>query len=206
MAGVRILAPTLLEDAAVRWAAPSLDATWAGVGLTRWHRSRDDAVVICGLAGGLKPGLPAGVVVVPRYVGHVDGRLVACDGELVETLSDAARALGFEVENGPMVTATALLVGRARGVWWGRGFVAADMETGLLAPCHRRVATVRVVLDTASHELDEEILASLAAFLHPRLWKQLWRLGRVAPAYALRAARVLEAGLARPPSAMAGDT
>ena len=206
MTGVRILAPTLLEYAAVRWAAPSIDVTWAGVGLTRWRRFHDDALVVCGLAGGLKPGLAAGAVVVPRYVSHVDGRLVACDGALVETLSDAARALGYEVENGPMVTATSLLVGRARGTWWSRGYVAADMETGLLASRRHRVATVRVVLDTASHELDEEVLAPVAAFLHPRFWKQVWWLGRVAPAYALRAARVLEAGLARPSGAVAGGT
>jgi hypothetical protein len=195
---VQILAPTLLEYRAVRRTLADADVRWAGVSLARWKRARDGSiVVVCGLAGALTPGLLPGTVLIPELVGLPDGRTVYCDVELVHALVAAARTLGFEPDTGPLLTAPSLVVGAARQEWAERGFVAADMETGLLAERHLRVATIRVVLDSPDHGISRQWLRPAGALLRPRLWGELFWLCRAAPPYALRAARVLKAGLER---------
>jgi hypothetical protein len=193
---VRILAPTLLEYWAVRRMLPNASAQWAGVRLARWKGAREGSVVVvCGLAGALAPGLRPGTVLVPERVGLPDGRIMRCDPELVQALVTAARTLGFRSDTGPLLTALSLVVGPARHEWAGRGFVAVDMETGLLAELNLRVATIRVVLDSPEHGISREWLSPASAVLRPRLWRELFWLCRVAPRYALRAAAVLQAGL-----------
>jgi Phosphorylase superfamily len=193
---VQILAPTLLEYWAVRRTLPNAGVQWAGVRLARWKVARADSiVVVCGLAGALVPGLRPGMVLVPAWVGLPDGRTMRCDPALVQALAAAARTLGFQPEGGPLLTAPSMVVGPARQEWAARGFVAVDMETGLLAGRNLRVATIRVVLDSLDQGISRDWLEPAGAMRRPTLWRELVWLCRVAPPYALRAARVLKVAL-----------
>ncbi len=198
MNGPRILARTWLEYRAARRTLPAAGVTRAGVRLTRWHGAREgSSVIVCGLAGALTRGLRPGTILVPEQVGLPDGRVMRCDPALVHALTAAARALGFQPNTGPLLTARSLVVGTARGDWAWRGFVAADMETGLLTARNLRVATVRVVLDSPEQGISQEWLRPAEAMLRPKLWGELFWLCRVAYPYALRAATVLKGGLER---------
>lgn len=191
---MEILAPTLLEYWAVRYTLPRARASWTGVGLTRWQGPRQDtSVIVCGLAGALTSGLRPGTILIPAWIGLADGNRVQCDPALVEALATAARSLRLPLDTGPMLTSQTLIVGDERHTWSQRGFVAADMETGLLAGRNLRVATIRVVLDTPEYGLAPDWLRPTKALLQPPLWRELFWLSRVAPQYALRAAHVLKA-------------
>lgn len=200
MRSVEILAPTFLEYWAVRRTLPHARASWAGVRLARWKGARQDSVVVvCGLAGALSSGLRPGTVLIPDWVGLADGGIVHCDPALVQALVTAARTLHFQPDTGPLLTTQSLIVGDDRRDWSQRGFVAADMETGLLAGRNLRVATIRVVLDSPEHGISPDWLRPTRALLQPPLWRELFWLSRVAPQYALRAAHVLKAGLGTGP-------
>lgn len=125
-----------------------------------------------------------------------------CDPVLVQALVTAARALGFQPDTRPLLTAPSLVVGKERGDWYRQGFVAADMETGLLGGRDLRVATVRVVLDSPEYNISQDWLRPARALIQPRLWRELFWLARAAPRYALRAAQVLKAM----PGVEQGDT
>jgi hypothetical protein len=88
-----------------------------------------------------------------------------------------------------------MIVGNDRDAWFQRGFVAADMETGLLAGQNLRLATIRVVLDSPEYSISPDWLRPTKALLQPPLWREMFWLSRVAPQYALRAAHVLKVGL-----------
>jgi hypothetical protein len=60
-----------------------------------------------------------------------------------------------------------LIVGNHRRDWSERGFVAADMETGLLAGFALRAATIRVVLDSPEHGISSDWLRPTKALLQP---------------------------------------
>lgn len=193
---IEILAPTLLEYRAARRALPHKRVSRTGVSLARWQGAPDDScVIVCGLAGALVPGLPPGSVLIPEQVGLPDGSMFSCDPTLVQVLIRAARALDFRPDTRPLLTAPSLIVGEARQQWCQRGFVAADMETGLLAQRKLRVATIRVVLDTPEYGLSPDWLQPTRALLRPSLWRELFWLSRAAPRYAKRAAHVLKVAL-----------
>lgn len=193
---VEILAPTLLEYWAVRWMLPHVHTSRAGVRLAHWQGARaGSVVVVCGLAGALAPGLLPGTVLVPRWVGLADGKIMHCDATLVQALEAAARMLHFRLHTGPLLTTQSLTVGDDRHRWYRQGFVAADMETGLLAGKNLRVATIRVVLDGPEYGISPDWLRPTRALLQPRLWRELLWLSHTAPRYALRAGQVLKAGL-----------
>lgn len=191
-----VLAPTLLEYWAARLILPHARVSWAGVRLARWQGAdRKAIVIVCGLAGALAPGLRPGTVLVPERVGLPDGRIVRCDPALVQALAAAASALDFPPATGPLLTAPSLIVGEERHAWARRGFVAADMETGLLAGHNLRVATIRVILDGPDAGISPDWLRPSRAVLQPSLWREMFWLSHAAPRYALRAARVLKYGL-----------
>jgi hypothetical protein len=121
---------------------------------------------------------------------------------LVQALVTAARTLHFRPDTRPLLTSQSLIVGGDRHNWSQRGFVAADMETGLLAERNLRVATIRVVLDSPEHCISPDWLRPTRALLQPQLWQELFWLSRMAPRYALRAAHVLKAGLGTGPGSI----
>jgi hypothetical protein len=122
-----------------------------------------------------------------------------CDSALVQALVAAARTLDLQPDIGPLLTSQSLIAGDDRRHWSERGFVAADMETGLLAGRNLRVATIRVVLDSPEYGISPDWLRPMRALLQPQLWRELLWLSRVAPQYALRAAHVLKVGLGTNP-------
>ncbi len=198
-----IAAPTVLEYAALRCVLPRVAAVRTGVGLVRWHdEAGGGLVLVCGLAGALDEAVEPGTIVIPDQLGLTDGRFFPVDLQATHALTGAARALGFRVRGGSLLTAPSLIVGQARRAWAAKGFVAADMEAGLLAAQGYRVATVRAVLDGPKQELSQEWRRPATAMLQPRLWAELFRLAGTAPQYALHAARVLKAGLQTLPSTM----
>jgi Phosphorylase superfamily len=158
------------------------------VALARQPPQGYDALISCGLAGGLRDDLPTGTIVIPRDVRRPDGTMLHCDHELTESLIAGARRLGIEpvVEN--IVTASSVVVGEERKRWAGEGYAAADMETGLLTG---RVAAVRVILDTPLNELSSDWLNPTIAMLKPWNWPQAIWLGRNAPHCARLAARAI---------------
>jgi len=155
----------------------------------------EGAVVTCGVAGALRP-LPVGTVLVPERVGRPDGSTLACDPELVAALVAAAHRLGLAPERGPLLTADHLVVGGERRRWAEHGYVAVDMETGLVPA--RRLAAVRVVLDGPDRELDPAWHGARWPPGRPSALRQLPWLAWEAPRCARRAAAVLAEALAGP--------
>jgi hypothetical protein len=206
MQEIEILAPTFLEYWAIRSLLPALRVHRTGVRLARWPGTRQETgIVVCGLAGALSANLDPGTVLVPRQVCLATGAKLPCDPLLVERLITAARSLRMPLHTGPLLTAPSLITGQARLYWARQGFIAADMETGLLLGQHLRVATVRVVLDNPYYELSSRWLEPGKALFQPHLWPQLCWLGWTAPCYAWQAARVLKAGLSLEPAKISYD-
>lgn len=173
----------------MRRALPRARVVRVGVGLSRLHGPLAGPVVSCGLAGSLRSDVPLGSVLVPGCVLHTDGSARLCDPALVEALVAAARRLGLEPVQEPMLTSATLITGAERTAWAGRGCVAADMETGLLDV--ERVASVRVVLDTPERELSAAWQRPARAIWQPRAWADLPWLLREGPRCARLAAAVL---------------
>jgi hypothetical protein len=196
-----ILTPTFLEYWAVRYTLPSPHVHWTGVRLARWQGAcQDSRVVVCGLAGALTSDLAPGTVLIPHRVSLADGKEMACDPTLVDAFITAARTLHVPLDTRPLLTSQSLIVGNDRLSWEQRGFIAADMETGLLRGQNLRVATIRVVLDTPAYDLSLNWLHPLGALAQPRLWGQMFWLSWVAPRNALLAAQVLKIGLGAEPA------
>ena len=185
-----IVAATSLEAAAVRRAAPHLHLVQSGVALSRL-RAGDcrDAVVTCGLAGGLRQDLVTGSIVIPDAVATPNGDVIACDPALSDALLRSARELGHSAQRGTLLTSSELVNGSARAAWAKRGFIAADMETGFLRAA--RVAAVRVILDTPGRELDGAWLRPASVLWQPWLWPQALWLMREAPRCARLASEIV---------------
>lgn len=181
----------------VRAVRPRGIVTKTGIGLRSWVRTEDAGIsILCGLAGGLIPGLEAGTVLVPDLVCAEGRAAVRCDDEIRDALIRAARSLGYNPEMGPLLTTTTMVTGSARHDRSARGFVAADMEAALLAERARgRFAVVRVILDTPRRSISDRWEDPWKAISTPALWPELAWLAGAAPRYAFRAARVARAGL-----------
>ncbi len=205
--GALVLAPMGLEWRAVRRALAAAGnpapAVRCGISLSRWEPPSPPlpALITCGLAGGLRPDLRPGTVVVAESVAFEDGDPVACDPGWVAALVAGARACGEEPVVGPMLTARRLVVGDARRSWVEKGFVAAEMETALLASTGAPLASLRVIIDAPAAEVSEHWVSPRRAALDPRRWREAAWLATQAPGYARLAARCLAAGLAQRSSA-----
>ena len=191
---VAVVTATALEAKAARRALPGIRIYEAGVAMAerRGDAFGNAAIVIsCGLAGGLHARYPSGTVLVPGEVRRPDGTLLVCDPEVVAVLRSAARGLGYEPVNDPLLTFPTIVRGGERAVWASAGYAGVDMETGLIdAP---RIAAVRVILDTPLRELSAEWLRPRRALLNPRNWPEALWLAREAPRCARRAAEVVAA-------------
>ncbi len=190
-----LLAPTLLEYATTRLLRPNYALRRGGLRLSRWAATDGvDAVIVCGVAGSLVDSLKPGDVVVPDSVALVNGSERVCDPELVQRLRESARIHGFRACGGRLLTAPEIVTGRDREHWSSFGFVAADMELGLV-PAHLRIATVRVILDAPGRSISSSWDHPARALLSVDAWVELAWLARTAPRYALRAARIADAVL-----------
>lgn len=189
--GVTLIAATALECKALRRELPEARIVQVGIALADLRVPLGDTVVSCGLAGGLRADLPTGTLLIPREVRRPNGDALRCDDELVEALTQGARSLGIEPVFDALLTAGSIVNGLAREMWASQGYAGVDMETGRIAA--RRVAAVRVVLDTPQRELSAEWVTPLRAMLKPRNWPQAAWLAREAPRAARLAASVLGA-------------
>jgi len=202
---VTVITATGIEARAARRAMPNAQVVEAGIGLARLASRAFEGAIVCGLGGGLRAGIPSGTVVIASEVLRDDGTTVTTDSELSAALAAGARSLGFEPLVAPLLASATLVLGAERERWAQRGYAVADMESGLVDA--RRLAVVRVVLDTPERELSPEWLNPVSACTQPRLWGELLWLMRAAPRYARVASEVVRAGLSRtasteaPPSA-----
>jgi len=167
-----------------------------GMGLKGWSPPTVRPFVSCGLAGALTESITPGTIIIPEWVGVASGERIRCHAPLVEALVAATRKLGREPVTGPLITTPWLVTGRERQDWSAKGFVAADMETGMLLKRYPRGATVRVILDSPQRDLSAAWERPWRALLEPWLWPQAFWMGLIAPAYALRAAVVVRAATA----------
>jgi hypothetical protein len=189
-----VAAATGLEARAVRRAAPDVRVVETGVSLSRLNGAElGDTVVSCGIAGALQPWVRSGSIVVPDRVLRPDGEMLECDEALVHRLDAAARRLGLVPVRGASVTTTTLLSGPERAQWAQRGYQTADMETGLIRA--KRVACIRVVLDTPDREISDAWLRPWTILFRPDAWGQVGWVAREAPRYARLAAAVLAEAL-----------
>lgn len=162
-----------------------------GIALAK-HAHFDDLVISCGLAGGLRPDLATGTVLVPVRVRRPDGSEFECDPDAVHALTYAAVRMGCTVVQDPLVTTQTLVHGAQRDAWAAHGYAGVDMETGLLrAP---RIACVRVILDTPRREISPAWLTPVRAMLQPRAWLDLPFLIREGPRCSAIAARIAIGG------------
>jgi len=196
LVALTVVTATGLEARAARRELPGVRVVEAGIGLARTGRDGfGDVVVSCGLAGGLRPDLPTGSVLIPDEVASPDGTVMTCAPSLVAALRAGARRLGVDPVEAPLLTGATLVRGgvlRARLA--ERGYAGVDMESGLIrAP---NVAAVRVVLDTPQREFSEFWLRPATALLHLTAWRELPWLALQAPRCARLAARVIRAALA----------
>jgi len=194
-ADITVVAPSTLEYLATRAVVGGFRVVKSGIG----RGGRPDTagvVVICGLAGGLEPRLLPGTVVVAESVGTEAGQMVPCDKELVRLFVAGGKQLGFAVEIVRLLTAEQIVTGDERTLWAARGFDAVDMETARWHSPPGRLAAVRVILDTPRKSISEQWLNSRKAMVRPELWLEMGWLAVHAPRYAVRAARVTQAGLA----------
>lgn len=187
-----VLAATRLEERAARRELDHLGVRVVRSGIGQGG-TFDDAVVSCGLAGGLRREVPSGTVLIPDQIGRRSGMRLACDPELVACLRDAARALGVNPLSAPLLTTSALVRGAERETFANFGYAAVDMESGAIEAT--RIAAVRVILDTPERELSDVWLHPLSIFLQPRALLELPWLARNAPRYARLGAQIIRKAL-----------
>jgi hypothetical protein len=190
---VTIVTATPAEARAARKALPGARVVVTGMGLRNHAAQTYDTAIICGVAGGLRAGVPTGTVLIASQIVRGDGTKVATDAALTQAFARGARNLGFEPLVAPLLGSASLVTGALRSQWAARGCAAADMESGGIDA--RRLAAVRVILDTPEREISPEWLDPARAMLRPMLWPQLLWLAGNAPRCARDAARVVAAGL-----------
>jgi hypothetical protein len=192
---VYVVTATATEARFARKALPSgVEVIEAGIALAK-RRTFDGIAISCGLAGGLRRGIPTGAILIPGFVRAPDGRDLQMDAVIAQALRDAARELGYDPLDAPLLSSESLIHGSARETWGAQGFAGVDMETALIdAP---RVACVRVVLDTPEREISPRWLKPATAILYPDAWRDLPFLAREGPRCAQIAAEILAAALPR---------
>ncbi len=189
---ITVVTATGLEYAAARKVLPpTVRVVQAGIAMNRSTARIDGIAISCGLAGGLRPDLPTGTVLIPRTVRRPGGTTISCDPQVVDALMHASRAVGCEPVDAPLLGSANLIFGSQREVWAAQGYAGADMESGLIAA--DRIACVRVILDTPSRELSPAWEKPASVLFQPRAWLDLPFLSREGPRCAALAASVVEA-------------
>jgi 4-hydroxy-3-methylbut-2-en-1-yl diphosphate reductase len=164
-----VLAPLGVEASAVRRGAPWARVHQTGMGPRRAARASELAraepgspVLIAGFCGALDPDLEPGDVILPTELRGPTGTTV-CDDTTI--LAGALRRAGFRVRQGPIASSQRIVLGERRRALARSGALAADMESAWLASAvgGQPLVTLRVVMDTARHELYRPV-RTVAAF------------------------------------------
>jgi 4-hydroxy-3-methylbut-2-enyl diphosphate reductase len=191
-----IVAATSLEARAIRRHVHDARVVQSGIGLARLRASAlGRSAISCGLAGGLRPDLPTGTVLIPTSVSTTEGVSVVCDPDWTLRLRRAARELGCVCVDAPLLTSATLINGADRALWASRGFAGVDMESARILV--ESLAVVRVILDTPQNELSADWLHPAQAILNPRNWREARWLAREAPKCADLVGRLIAAALRR---------
>ena len=165
-----VLAPLTVEAAAVRAGAPWARVHRTGMGPRRSARSAKLArqaagspVMVAGFCGALDPTLEPGDVILPTELRGPTGTTV-CDDTTI--LAGHLQRAGFRVRRGPIASTQRLVFGSRRRALSQSGALAVDMESAWLASAvgGQPLVTLRVVMDTSTHELYRP-LRTLTAFL-----------------------------------------
>ncbi|HET7815402.1 MAG TPA: hypothetical protein VFL13_13630 [Candidatus Baltobacteraceae bacterium] len=165
----------------------------AGIAMRRNGHFIEGTAISCGLAGGLRPDLPTGTILIPSRIGCEDGSFVACDETMTRNLRAAAARLRLRVDRSDLLTTAALVHGERRVAYASAGFGGVDMESGLLDA--QRIACVRVVLDTPEREISPAWVNGVRAAVTPSAWRDLPFLMKNGPRCARTAAEVIAEAL-----------
>ena len=92
-----LIAATALEYAALRRALPGARVVKTGVALAQLREDLGDCVLSCGLAGGLRPELPTGTVLIPRQVRRPDGSLIRFDSNAAVLVNPQGEPVGTRI-------------------------------------------------------------------------------------------------------------
>ncbi len=109
-------------------------------------------IISFGIAGGLRPGLKPGTIVVGTSVIHTSGRTYQPDARWSDRLFEALP----NAESGPIAGSSTIIANRdeKRAIYLSSGAFAADMESHLVAQIATDYglpfAVLRVIADTAS--------------------------------------------------------
>jgi adenosylhomocysteine nucleosidase len=176
-------------------------------------------VISAGLAGGLRPGLRRGHIVMADAIHALDGRRLTLDLKIPE--QELAGRSGLHV--GPLLAVDRVIVraSEKRELGQQHGCLAADMESWSVAEVCRlakvRFLAVRVISDTVDEDLPPEVgglarqrttvgklgAVTGALWRRPGSAKDLWRLHEQASSAADRLAKFLTGiiGQLPPPNA-----
>ncbi len=164
MADVLIATAMRLEGRAVRTSTSTIVPIVTGIGARRARRSGGrlaatdgPSVAVVGFAGGLRPEHRSGQVVVASDLHFADRPGTVLRLPAAPALAEQLRRAGLDVIVGPIVSSRTPVWGRRRA-GLAIDAVAVDMESawlaeGLLERDARRVAVVRVLVDTPGAEL-----------------------------------------------------
>jgi adenosylhomocysteine nucleosidase len=130
----------------------------AGVVATQLDRCRYDRVVVCGIAGGLRPGIAIGELVVPERVVDLESDAEFRPAPLAGTASAGALACHTELIVDPDAIAGFV----------ARGFDAIDMETAAVAAlCEERGCAWSVVRAISDRAGDDTLDGSVMDLTNP---------------------------------------
>jgi 4-hydroxy-3-methylbut-2-enyl diphosphate reductase len=153
-----IAAPLRVEQAALHTARAAVVRTGMGRrrSLAAARHLGEEAVLVAGVGGGLRPDVRVGDVVVATSVVAPDGSKVACPS--AELLAGELRRLGLSVHCGPICSSPTVVDGASRHRLAATGALAVDMESAWLAPPlasrgRRPFAVVRAISDTEGDSL-----------------------------------------------------
>ena len=152
-------------------------------------------VISVGLGGALTADHAPGTVVIADRVAGTDGPSWTTDLAWSDALRAASRRLGLPTAAGALVSTAEVVSGAGRSELAQQGYCAVDMESASVAAQVKRLAVLRVILDTPSHEISPRWSRPGLAVLDPRLWPQGYWLARHSPRFAARAAAVLAEAL-----------
>jgi 4-hydroxy-3-methylbut-2-enyl diphosphate reductase len=202
-----VLAPLAIEARAVRAGAPGAEVRRVGMGPRRAARAAQDLrdiasgpTLIAGFCGALDPSLAPGDVVLATEIRGPHGT-TACDDASI--LAGVLARGGLTVHAGPIVSSSRPVVGSRRGQLQRSGAIAVDMESAWLVPelsGRPPVVTLRVVVDTADHELYRPLRTVRTAAI---AYRNLRRAAALADQWA-RASQAGEVVLAAPRASCAG--
>ncbi len=163
---VTVLAPIVLEAAAVRRGAPWADTHRTGMGARRaaeYARSHDHsdapAVVIAGFCGALDPSFEPGDIVLASELRGPEETVSCADPSI---LAGVLRRGGLRVHVAPVASERSLVTGPRRRGLAQSGAAAVDLESAWLAPSAgtRPLHVLRVVLDTPRRELRNPVASA----------------------------------------------